>query len=402
MLISISMVAVGVMGAAMLAMITSARYQRLVFDVSNRAFSAAESGRAYVYARRAIEADYVPTDTFTLATGDQFILSSIDNGTNLVVTVTGVANGGTSRESHQALSFLLALPVPPDDPSGIDLEDVFVLGSELIFRGSTLSGAGGAVIIRGGLTSANVNQGASLAVSTMYFDGDVSLLSGSTSLGSQTDPGALYINGDLILDGGPRDMWGDIYVSGNLSVCNTRIHGNVYVQGNVTFKWGTPTIDAGKFIYYAGTLAWPSYYPQSVLDQAVYQATVPGFEMPDDFQPALRPDAWYPPRGYVASGTLVSGLKIFANNYSSTSWRPTANNVVIVSKGDITITGLGGSDLTGVLVAPFGRVTFGGRNFEGLVLSRDGFTVSSGGTIVTFKNIGDFFATEDDIPVTSN
>ncbi len=276
-----------------------------------------------------------------------------------------------------------------------------MLGSELIFRGSTLSGPGGIVIIRGGLTTANVNLGAALAVSTMYFDGAVSLTSGSTSLGSATEPGALYINGDLTLVGGTRHIYGDVYVNGNLRLSDALIHGDIYVNGNVALEWGVPVIDAGKNIYYTGTLSWPNNYSQSVLDRAIHQATVPGFDMPGDFNPTLRADSWYPPRGYVASGTLVSGLKVFANSYSSTSWRPTIHNVIIVSKGNITITGLGSSGLSGVLIAPFGRVTFAGAFFQGLVLARDGFHVTSGGTTVTFRNISEFFATEDDIPVTS-
>ncbi len=111
-LISISMVAVGLLGVALLSSVTTTHHQRLHIDASDRAFLAAESGRSYAYARREVEYEYVPEGTFTLENGDRFIFSSVLDGTNLVVTVTGVAHDGTHRESHQALTFLLGIEVP--------------------------------------------------------------------------------------------------------------------------------------------------------------------------------------------------------------------------------------------------------------------------------------------------
>ncbi len=399
-LISVALVASGLLGSAMLASLTSARYQRGYFEVGNRALYAAESGKAYVLARRAGEPDYLPTGTYTLETGDQFILTSAVTGSVVEVTSTGAAYPGAQREAHHHVSFTLMTDEEEPGGGSIDLENVFVLGSELIFRGDTLSGPGGIVIIRGGLSSTDVNLGASLAVSTLYFDGTVSLLSGSASLGSATDPGEIYINGDLILRDGQRNIYGTVYVNGNLLLKDARIHGDMYINGDVELLW-TPTLVGDSRIYYTGTLSFPNSYPQSILDRMVHQDTVPGFEMPTDFQPALHPDAWYAARGYVAGGLLVSDLKVFADQYSSTRWRPTTQNVVIVSKGDITITGLGGSGMSGVLIAPYGRVTFAGAFFEGLVLAGQGFHVTSGGTVVTFKSIMEFFDSEDDIPVTS-
>jgi hypothetical protein len=56
--------------------------------------------------------------------------------------------------------------------------------------------------------------------------------------------------------------------------------------------------------------------------------------------------------------------------------------------------------LTGVLFAPYGKVTFNGGFFTGTVIARDGFNVTSGGTIVTFKSIEDFFDDNpEDIPM---
>ncbi len=402
-LVCISMVAAGVLGTAMLSGLTAARFQRLDFDIGSRALYAAESGRAYVHARRVIEPEYVPAGAYTLASGDRFILSSFVEAASIEVSVTGETHGGQLREAHHSIAFNLALtPEDEDTGSGIDLENVFVYGSELVFRGSTMAGAGGIVIIRGGLTTAQVNMGASLAVSTMYFDGNVNLSSGSTSLGSATEPGDLYINGDLVLGSGRRHIYGDVYVNGNLTLKDAQLYGNAYVNGDVTLQW-TPylALEADSFIYYTGELTHPSNYPQSILDRVIHQETVPVFEIPTDFQPTLHPDAWYASRGYASGGLLVSGLMVFADAYSSTRWRPSVQDVIIVSKGDITITGLGSSGMSGVLIAPYGRVTFNGGWFEGLVLAGEGFHVTSGGTTVTFRNISEFFDSPDDYPVIS-
>jgi hypothetical protein len=63
---------------------------------------------------------------------------------------------------------------------------------------------------------------------------------------------------------------------------------------------------------------------------------------------------------------------------------------------------MGGSGLTGVLFAPYGRVTFNGGFFQGTVIARDGFFVTSGGTNVTFINIENFFDDHEDIPISSD
>ena len=96
---------------------------------------------------------------------------------------------------------------------------------------------------------------------------------------------------------------------------------------------------------------------------------------------------------------MTSNMKIFADSYSSTSSRPTANNVIIVARnGDIMLTGLGSSGVTGVLFAPNGKVTFNGGFFEGLVIARNGFDVTSGGTHVTFKNLEAYISDPGNYP----
>jgi hypothetical protein len=93
-------------------------------------------------------------------------------------------------------------------------------------------------------------------------------------------------------------------------------------------------------------------------------------------------------------------MKIFASSYAApSSSSSVATNVVIVaSNGDITLTGFGGGGVTGVFFAPNGKVTFQGGSFEGVVIARDGFYVSSGGTHVTFKNLVNYISNPDDYP----
>jgi hypothetical protein len=352
-------------------------------------------------------------------TGNQFIIGNISTGSSesfngkidelkifdkaltsqQISALYDNENSGKNCDGTTREAIICPDPEPDDFRKFIIDENVFVYGSALEFKGSNVIGHGATIVIKEGLSTSDINQGAHINVSNIYFGGDVSLDGGSASLGSNVDPGKIYINGDAEFRSGQRHIYGDVYVNGDLHLSGANIHGNIYVNGDVNLYWGAPNLSTNSNIYYTGQLNAPNNYNQSVLNKCIPQVSVPGFEMPDYDIPGPRPDQWYADRGYVSSGILVSGLKIFSDNYTSTSWRPTAYNAIIVSKGDITITGLGGSGLTGVLYAPYGKVTFGGSFFEGTVIARDGFFVESGGTNVTFRNIEDFFPSHDDIPI---
>jgi PKD repeat protein len=281
-------------------------------------------------------------------------------------------------------------------------ENVFIYGDTLEFDGSTINGPGATAVILGGLRTDDLNGGASIAVSNLYIGGDVNLDGGGASLGSAQNPGSIYVDGNLRLWSGGRNIYGTVYVNGNFDLKDARIHGNVYVNGNLTLGW-TPTIADDVRIYYTGTLTAPNNYDSSILAKCIHQATVPGFEMPDWEIPPTKPAAWYTERGYIyiQDGTLTSDMKVFAPAYSSTSsQQPIATNVIIVAyDGDITITGLGGNGVSGVFIAPKGRVTFSGASLEGVVIARDGFFVTSGGTTVTFRNLSDLITDPADYPL---
>ncbi|NLZ30403.1 MAG: hypothetical protein GX885_06645 [Methanomicrobiales archaeon] len=278
-------------------------------------------------------------------------------------------------------------------------ESVFVYGTALKFKGSSITGLNATVIITGGLAGPDLNEGSSIAVSNIYVDGDVTLSGGSVSLGSPDAPGKICINGDLTLTGGNRDVYGDVYVNGDFDLSGATIHGNVYVDGDLTLEWGAPTFADGAHIYYSGTFNHPPTMSQTVLDKCIHNTTVPELTIPDLVIPPAKPEEWYTDKQYATGGLLTSGMKIYADSYSSTSWRPSATDVIIIARdGDITITGMGSSDVTGIFFAPEGRVTFNGGNLEGVVIARDGLFVESGGTKVTFKNISDYIPNPDDYP----
>lgn len=122
----LSMIAVGLVGTAILSKATSARYERVQFGVANRAYYLAESGAAYVRARSDIELGYPPFEghppiTNTLANGDQFIVTAYRTNIFLVTTnagvtnflsslhtiaeSTGIANPGTTLEARRRIHF---------------------------------------------------------------------------------------------------------------------------------------------------------------------------------------------------------------------------------------------------------------------------------------------------------
>ena len=275
-------------------------------------------------------------------------------------------------------------------------ENVFVYGSALQFSGGNVNGPGATVIITGGLVTTDANQGASINVSNIYFDGDVTLSSGSASLGSEEKPGNISINGDLTLQGGKRHIWGDVYVNGNFTLSGANIHGNVYVDGDLVVGNGDFSIDDGAHIYYTGTPTYPQWMEEAFQNRCTKQDTVPGFTMPDLAIPSTKSEDWYTERGYVSDGDLEDNMKIFSQDTISVSG--SANNVIVIANdGDISITG-GGNKVTGIFFAPNGKVTFNGDSLEGVVIARDGFFVTSGGTQVTFKNIKEYITDPEDYP----
>ncbi len=268
--------------------------------------------------------------------------------------------------------------------------NIFVYGDNFKFAGNNINGQNATMYIENGLNTDNTNLGSGLNVSKIYFNDEVILNNGSASLGSSLNPEEIHINGNLELWIGGRSVYGDVYVNGNLRLKDAKIYGNIYVDGDVELGW-TPTIAENSKIYYTGTLTHPNNYNSSILSKLEKVDSVAQIQMIEYNMPELREDNWYAQKGYVSSEDLKNELKIFADSYTWNKWNASVDNIIIIAKdGDINITGMGGSGITGILIAPKGKVVFQGAYFKGIVITRDGFEVISGGTEVTFKPFDSF------------
>ncbi|NLZ30608.1 MAG: type IV pilin [Methanomicrobiales archaeon] len=348
------------------------------------------------------------TDDFIGLTGGVWSIGETliykGQGTPEGVIVTAVSGGGGETIlavvdiRGERMTFDPDPVVPGGSEGFIDFvinENVFVYGNALSFSGDYVNGPGAMIILTGGLDMAGTNFGASINVSDISIDGDAALGSGSSSLGSPTDPGSIYINGNLTVRTGKRHIYGDVYVNGNCDLEGTWMYGNAFVNGDLMLRREDTGLADDARIYYTGTITSSNNVNESTLEKCIHQVTVPGFTMPGLEIPSVKSDEWYDERGYVASGALANGIKVFAQSHTSSG---SATNVTIIAyDGDIAITGWG-NEVTGVFFAPRGRVTFSGNSLEGVVIARDGFHVTSGGTEVTFRNIDQYISDAADYP----
>ena len=369
-LVSLSMVAAGVLGAALLTGMAGSRSQRVHFDSGTRAVYAAESGRAYVQARTAEDPAYVPSGTYILASGDQFTASGVVVSNMMDVTITGMSHPGTHREGVHGLSFQMTLP--SDDGGGGDATLFDFYGSELVTAAAgavRVSGAGVAIMRDGASYTGNT----SVEVANIYI-GDDLYLGGASSMGNPDESSVIYVDGNVTLDGSAR-IYGDLFLTGSFSGDRSRVFGTIH--------FGFNEDDLPDFVKFARD---------------------------GGQQPALRtPDQWYYDRGYSANPSWGDGMRVFATgDYVTADDRPSAANVVIVSKpdpvtgrGDITLNMSGAANimLSGVIFAPAGRVTFNGKGFTGTIVARDGLYTTQGNTSITFQDISTFIDDPADYPL---
>jgi hypothetical protein len=423
----IAITLVAILGAGLIYFTTTSTFTELFGNRQARAYYLAEAGGRWaqkLLAENIANPSFYPggkknvnpPTTFTLANGDRFILTSYDfidkdgnvDLTRVVVESTGVVHAGTWMEAKRKITFggttgiSRTSPTPSQDTEEfveyIKDNVVFVYGNTMDFDGDNINGPGATMVIRGPLNTNQINSGAFIAATTIYIDGYVKIASGGVTLGSQSEPGSIYINGDLELAGGHK-LYGNVYVNGNLKLQNCNIYGNIYVNGN-TLLSGSQNLQGN--IYYTGTLTHPQWYGDSILAKChkIPYGSVqsfPSFTIPEYNIPAPREASWFASKGYVSSGTLVSNIKIFTEgNYESPKSFTSAKNVIIVSKSNITITKWF-TELTGLLYAPNGKVTIKGENFTGMVIARDGF-FTEGGTNVTFQKLGQLISDPADYP----
>jgi len=335
------------------------------------------------------------------------VVTVISGGSETILSEPAFVGGGAKFSPD---------PVEPGDTNGDDEPEEsfvdFVINENVFVYGTTLSigegtgkgsvnviGPGATIVITRGLEPEDLGGNGGISVSNIYINGSVSKDSGSASLGSEEAPGAIYINGDLVLLGGNRNIYGKVYVNGDCDLGGVIIHDDVYVNGDVTLRRNVISFVDGAHIYCTGNINLLPGVDSSTLDHCTDQTPFPGFTMPDQGIPSTKPAEWYTAKEYDQNGILTNNLRIFAPSYSSTSWRNTAENVIIIARtGDITITGMGSSGVTGIFFAPNGKVTFEGAFLEGVVIARDGFFIINGNTKVTFKNIDQYISNPADYP----
>ncbi|MDQ0269995.1 hypothetical protein [Cytobacillus purgationiresistens] len=321
-------------------------------------------------------------------------------------------------------------------------EDFFVYGSKFVFNGSQVNGAKATMLIKGDLSGSQINGGALNNVSNIYIDGNVTMDGGSAGLGSISSSGMLCINGNLSLVSGGRNIYGEVFVNGNailkdatfhqqlsilkngeliggtfkddvyignnLSIKDAQIHKNMDIHQNAKIDW-TPSISDVSLINYMGTLSHPRNMSSNILSKFQKVAALPavkGCKIPSFTMPSVKSNTWYAEKSYNQT-VKPNNMKLFGKNITITPYKDANHkyissfeNAIIVATGDINI----GDDrwiekMTGVLFAPNGKVTFNGALFEGLVIAKDGFYVTSGGTTVNFRNISHFIKAEKDFPL---
>lgn len=342
-----------------------------------------------------IDSAYLDNRFLSEDEGVSINLSDVELAKNLL-TFTVTASGGNNQSYELTTNVLLLNHVfggLSDFARFLIDENVFLFSSNLEYRGDTISGLGATVIINGSIFSSDFNLGNEIFASNIFVNGDMIFTSGSSSWGSQISPGETHINGDLELLSGKRDMYGDIYVNGDFILKDAIIHGNVFVDGNLELDW-TPTINGN--IYYTGDITYPANnYDDELIAKCKKRDTVPSVKVLNQEIPGLKPDEWFESHSKYRTDNpmLENNMWIFSDNFTSSR---NAENVVIVSKSDISFTGW--RKVSGVFYAPYGKVTFNQGEFKGLIIARDGFHYTGGGGSVTFKNIEEFINDSNDFP----
>jgi type II secretory pathway pseudopilin PulG len=301
---------------------------------------------------------------------------------------------GTIGSSTRTVSTMIDISWESQQEIG-DMEDVFIYSPQTYFTGETINGKGG-TIISNGLTDKNFHGGTKLNVTNIYFADSVVLTGGLPILGSDSNDGRIYIDGDFKL-GTWGHVYGDVYVNGDLRPGGITFHGNVYVNGDVEFGENVGPI---KRIEYTGKITAPSHL--TLPKNLVKVSSVPSFEIPL-LDIRLRDDLWYKNQGYDIVGTVTvdqapKNAKVYANNYTiKNNINSLDDNKIIISKGDISING-GWNKFTGALIAPNGEVSLGQGEFNGIIISKNGLRVVGGGGVINMRTLSDFF-TEDTMPI---
>jgi len=118
---------------------------------------------------------------------------------------------------------------------------------------------------------------------------------------------------------------------------------------------------------------------------------VPGFKIPQ-FYFKEKDEQWYRQNNYAILGNvkdreIKDNDRLFVESLEcKPSYTNRAENIVIVSKGDIKIDGWF-NKMTGTIVSINGKVYMNQGIFDGVILTKEGFYSSAGGSIITMREI---------------
>ncbi|MBW8350215.1 type II secretion system GspH family protein [Bacillus sp. IITD106] len=288
--------------------------------------------------------------------------------------------------------------------------NIFVYGTDLGIFGSTpvrTDNNGNGTVVINNLNHSNLVFGGNnvLTVNKIYIDkkGNDVVFNSSTSLGDLNKTELVRIDGNVQLNNGAAKIYGDtIYIDGNVNFNDSAdINGKkVIINGNVTFKNWSAKLKATE-IYIAGKVT--TTQPGNIEGHLKNFDQLGEKDIPEKINilpPTFREESWYRANGYEvrSTGHLSNGSRIFSkDSFKLDDYQNNRSNVIIISKGDITLNNFGSSELTGILFAPNGKVTFKGGAFKGIVIARDGFYTGSNPSI-TFSNVVEFIGNPELAP----
>lgn len=293
-------------------------------------------------------------------------------------------------------------------------EEVFLFGDHLDLFGSTSilpsETAHGTILLR------NMNEqdlifngNNSIHLKNIFINkqGNDIIFNNSTTLGLYESTETVHLKGNVILNNGAAVMNGnDIFIEGDVYFNNSaEINGrNVYVKGDITFDNWSGKLTA-ETIYVSGHIR--EVQPENIIGDVLPLESgmiTDNTEQSQFLSPPLRQGNWFDANGYERGGGLADGQKVFSKNgyaFSNTGSQNKYEDVIIVAEnGDITLSNH--INLSGVLIAPNGKVSFDSGSFEGVVIARDGFYVTNGGTSVQYNNIQHYIHNEDHFPFDPN
>jgi len=319
---------------------------------------------------------------------------------------------GANRPNNSPIAIQIVNPMK--DESLYDFlkdKSIFMYGSNLKISGGasikSLENGQGTIII----DNSNFNDlifpgNTPIELKRIYINKKTNnvILASSIKLGLQKNTELINIKGNLELNNGGIEISGkNVYIDGNVNFNDSAkiFAEKVFINGNIIFKNKAANITANE-IYTTGNVTKMTNAHHS----SINIIHVDNIEIPP--QLILKPFSfqnsnWYLKNGYISeikSGRkLEDGMKIFTKEYDNNNYMPSADNVVIVSEGDINIGNMGGATLSGALFAPNGKVAFEGGSFKGIVIAKNGFYVNNGGAIIEYKNINKFIKDKQDFPL---